>query len=92
MKNKTKSNQGSSEATLKAIGKKLAELRINKGFSSQISFATEYGLSHIQYWRMENGSANLTFKSLDRVLAIHGMTIEELFKTLSKTSRKSVAR
>jgi hypothetical protein len=31
---------------------------------------------------MEKGTANLTFKSLDKVLRIHGMTIEQLFITL----------
>jgi transcriptional regulator with XRE-family HTH domain len=81
------------EATLQAIGHRLIELRKKKGYDSQLQFAIDHGLSHIQYWRMERGVANLTFKSLDRVLAIHGLTIEQLFDSLAKRkSRKILAR
>jgi transcriptional regulator with XRE-family HTH domain len=70
--------------TLKEIGEKLAELRKQKGYKSQTDFALEYQLPQTQYWRMEKGNANLTFKSLDRVLAIHGLTITQLFQMLGK--------
>ena len=76
------------EQTLRRIGKKLAELRVKKGYESQVQFALDHGLSHIQYWRMERGAANLTFKSLDRVLAIHGISIEHLFDSLAKPKKK----
>lgn len=71
-------------STLDVIGKKLTELRLKKGYHSRIEFALDYDLSHIQYWRMEKGVANLTFKSLDKVLAIHGLTIEKLFDELAQ--------
>lgn len=76
--------KSSYNATLEAIGKKLTELRLKKGYHSRIEFALSHDLSHIQYWRMEKGAANLTFKSLDKVLAIHGLTIEKLFEDLAR--------
>lgn len=79
------------EITLQAIGDKLAELRLKKGYQSQMQFSVDHGLSHIQYWRMEKGAANLTFKSLDRVLSIHGLTIEQLFSSLSKKKSKTTS-
>jgi hypothetical protein len=78
------------EATLEAIGNSLTELRKKKGYDSQLQFAIDHGLSHIQYWRMERGVANLTFKSLDRVLAIHGLTIEQLFDSMKKRKSKKL--
>lgn len=65
--------------TLKLIGVKLVELRIRKGYNNRVDFALDFGLPHIQYWRMEKGAANITIKSLSKILNIHGLTIEEFF-------------
>jgi hypothetical protein len=86
-------SKASYEITLQTIGDKLAELRLKKGYQSQMQFSADHGLSHIQYWRMEKGAANLTFKSLDKVLSIHGLTIEQFFESISKKkTRKTVTR
>ena len=69
---------------LKTIGEHLRELRIAKGFDSQEQFATHHGLARVQYWRLERGVANLTFKTLAKILAIHGLTIEEFFEIILK--------
>jgi hypothetical protein len=68
--------------TLIMIGRKLTELRIKKGYKNRTDFILNYELSHIQYWRMEKGLANLTFKSLDKILEIHGLTIESFFEVM----------
>lgn len=69
---------------LELIGKKLLELRLQKGYTSHADFAADHDLPRIQYWRMEKGRANFTLKSLHKVVAVHGLTIEELFYLISK--------
>lgn len=61
------------------IGIRLAELRIKKGYSTIKEFARKYDLPEIQYWRIEKGKANVTLKSLVKILKIHGMSLQEFF-------------
>ena len=67
------------EELLPKIGMKLKQMRINKGYTSYEMFAWENKLSRIQYWKMERGT-NCTLKSLNRVLEIHHLTIDQFFK------------
>ncbi|MBD1398825.1 XRE family transcriptional regulator [Pontibacter sp. JH31] len=69
----------SEEEILKAIGNRLKAIRINKGYKSYESFALDHDLGRMQYWRLEKGEANLTMRSLLKVLAIHKMTLQEFF-------------
>ncbi|ALI98932.1 helix-turn-helix domain-containing protein [Rufibacter tibetensis] len=69
----------SDEEVLKAIGERLKAIRIQKGYTSYEDFAHGYDLGRMQYWRLEKGEANLTMKSLLRILSIHRMTIQEFF-------------
>jgi hypothetical protein len=80
-------DEASLAGILELIGKKLLELRLKKGYTSHADFAADFDLPRIQYWRMEKGRANFTFKSLHKVVAIHGMTIEELFYHISKEQK-----
>ena len=64
---------------LALIGHCLAELRIKKGFPTIKAFADRYDLPEIQYWRIEKGKANVTLKSLSRILHIHRLTLHEFF-------------
>lgn len=66
---------------LKAIGSKLRQIRIEKGYGSYDFFAWENKLSRIQYLNMEQGK-NFTLKSLLKVLDIHGMTLSDFFEKL----------
>ena len=61
------------------VGIRLAELRVQKGYPSIRAFASKFDLPQIQYWRMENGKANVTLKSLTKVLQIHRLTLHEFF-------------
>jgi transcriptional regulator with XRE-family HTH domain len=64
---------------LEQIGTKLRILREKKGYDSIKDFAMDHDLPMIQYWRIEKGKANLTLKSLNRLLAIHRVSMEEFF-------------
>jgi hypothetical protein len=61
------------------VGLRLAQLRINKGHATIKEFAQTYELPEIQYWRIEKGKANITLKTLTRILAIHNLSIHDFF-------------
>jgi hypothetical protein len=67
------------KSTLVGVGGALQELRIKKGFPTAKSFTEKYNLPEIQYWRMENGKANITLKSLYKILQIHNVSLQEFF-------------
>jgi transcriptional regulator with XRE-family HTH domain len=75
--------------SLVRIGARLTELRKQKGYSSHEDFAYDYDLPRVQYWRMEKGKANITLKSLHRILSIHKVTVEDFFCQLQKELKKS---
>jgi hypothetical protein len=64
------------------VGIKLAELREEKGFGTIKEFVTRYDLPEIQYWRIEKGKANITVKSLVKILAIHKLSPRDFFEML----------
>lgn len=64
---------------LAAVGTHLAELRQKKGYSTIKEFTDHYDLPEIQYWRIERGKANITLKSLSRILNIHRISIQDFF-------------
>lgn len=67
------------QPVLQQIGYKLKDLRQKKGYESIKDFAHDYDLPMIQYWRIEKGKANITLKSLDKLLTIHSVTMEDFF-------------
>ncbi|WP_338360105.1 helix-turn-helix transcriptional regulator [Yeosuana marina] len=69
------------DSRIMRVADKLERLRIEKGFTSYENFAIEYGISRMQYWRMEKGT-NFTFESLLKILDAHKMTLNEFFKDL----------
>lgn len=76
------------QSVLKRIGQRLADLRKAKGYTSYETFAYDHEIPRMQYWRMENGKTNLTFKSLMKLLAIHKITVDDFFASLPKESKK----
>lgn len=64
------------------VGAKLTELREEKGYPTIKEFVTRYDLPEIQYWRIEKGKANITVKSLVRILAIHKISPRDFFEML----------
>ena len=67
------------EVAIGRIGDGLKRLRLQKGYQSLSDFVRAFDLPMIQYWRMEAGKANITIKSLIKLLVIHGLAIEEFF-------------
>jgi transcriptional regulator with XRE-family HTH domain len=72
------------QSTLESIGHKLITLRKKKGYTSHEAFAMDNNLPRVQYWRLEKGKVNFTFRTLGKVLAVHKLTIEEFFFTLNE--------
>jgi transcriptional regulator with XRE-family HTH domain len=69
--------------TLVNVGNHLAELRRKKGFDTIKEFAGKYDLPEVQYWRIEKGKANVTLRSLTKILAIHRVSLQDFFCLLS---------
>lgn len=66
------------EKLLRLIGKRIRELRIDKGYSSQESFAYDAYIPRAQYGRYEAGT-NITILSLNKIIKFHKITLEEFF-------------
>ncbi|MCJ8166009.1 helix-turn-helix domain-containing protein [Pontibacter sp. E15-1] len=71
----------STDLRLRAIGERIRQLRVERGYSSYENFAFDNGLPRVGYGRHEKG-ANLTMASLLRILDIHGVTLREFFSGL----------
>lgn len=75
-------NEADFQKQLERIGRQLAELRKEKGYTSHETFAYDHDLSRVQYWRIEKVSTNHTLKGLMRILKIHDLTLKESFENL----------
>ena len=64
---------------IERVAKKIKELRIKAGYTSHENFAWDHNLSRVQYWRIESG-ANITLKTLLKILDIHKISLEDFFK------------
>jgi len=69
------------EIKISKIAEKIKLLRKEKGFTSYETFAFEYEINRVQYWRIEKGQ-NITLKTLIKVLSIHNLTLQEFFNDL----------
>jgi transcriptional regulator with XRE-family HTH domain len=69
------------EIKILEIAEKIKLLRKEKGFTSYETFAFEYEINRVQYWRIETGR-NITLKTLLKVLSIHKISLEDFFKDL----------
>ena len=63
------------------ISQKIKELRIKKGYTSAENFAYDNELNRVQYWRVESG-ANLTLKTLLKILDIHKISLTDFFQSI----------
>ena len=72
------------QKTLEDIGQKLTALRKKKGYTSHETFAYDFDLPRVHYWRIEKGKVNLTVKSLLKILSIHKVSLEEFFADKEK--------
>ncbi len=81
MSKKSSSKNTERDPRIIQAGKKLRELRIEKGFSSYEAFAWEHGINRVQYWRMENGQ-NFTLESLFKVLDAMKVSPKDFFQDM----------
>ncbi len=63
---------------IQLLGKRIKELRIQKGYSNYEYFAYEHNISRSQFGRYEKGE-DLRFSSLVRVVKAFDLTLEEFF-------------
>jgi transcriptional regulator with XRE-family HTH domain len=71
------------KAILVNVGNHLAELRRKKGYDTIKEFVSRYDLPEVQYWRIEKGKANVTLRSLTKILAIHRVSLQDFFCLLN---------
>jgi len=69
------------EIKISKIAEKIKLLRKEKGFTSYETFAFEYEINRVKYWRIEKDQ-NITLKTLIKVLSIHNLTLQEFFNDL----------
>lgn len=77
-KKKDKHTVLSTEEALKRLGKRIKQLRIQKGYTSYEYFAYDHDISRAQFGRYENGE-DLRFSSLLKVVNAFGISLEEFF-------------
>ncbi len=65
---------------LKKFGKKVKELRTQKGISSQITFANKAHLDRTYIGGIERGERNVGLKNVEKIAKAIGVNPEDLFK------------
>lgn len=66
------------EPELRELGRRIRQLRIDKGYSSAEKFAFDNHLSRVSYTKCETG-VNMTYMSLRKLLKVFGISIQEFF-------------
>ena len=77
MSKKETSNTGQ-DPRIVLVGKKIRELRKEKGYTSHENFAWEHDLPRVQYFRMEKGQ-NFRFESLLKILDAMEISLKDFF-------------
>lgn len=72
-----------------AVGKRLQQIRKEKGFNNYEHIAYELGMSRSAYYRLESGE-NFSLKTLLKVCKLLEVTLEEFFQGVQvpKVSKK----
>ena len=78
---KKKSQISVEDSRLSQIGNRVRALRKANTILSAEDFANEKGFDRVQYSRIENG-ANITMKTLLKVVDAHNITLKEFFSDL----------
>jgi transcriptional regulator with XRE-family HTH domain len=65
---------------LAKFGQRIIQLRKQKGFSSQITFANKAKMDRTYIGGIERGERNPTFEILEKLAKTLGVRIEDLFK------------
>ncbi len=65
---------------LRKFGKRVKELRLQKGITSQMALSFKAGLDRTYIGGIERGERNVGLKNIEKIAKALGMTISELFK------------
>ena len=65
---------------LKKFGKRVKELRLQKGITSQMALANKAGLDRTYIGGVERGERNVGLKNTEKIAKTLGVSIEELFR------------
>lgn len=62
------------------FGKRIKELRLQKGITSQMALANKAGLDRTYIGGIERGERNLALKNIEKIAMAFGISLEELFR------------
>jgi transcriptional regulator with XRE-family HTH domain len=65
---------------LKKFGKRVRELRLVKGITSQMDLANKAGLDRTYVSGIERGERNVALKNIEKIARALGVGTEELFR------------
>jgi len=65
---------------LKRFGKRIREIRLQKGITSQMTFAHKARLDRTYVGGIERGERNIGLRNIEKIAKTLGVNIEELFK------------
>jgi transcriptional regulator with XRE-family HTH domain len=74
-------NEGLTEPLLKALGRRIRELRTERGYSQE-GFADKCGVHRTFMGTIERGESNLSFQNIVKVTAALDVTLSALFAGL----------
>jgi len=76
---KSTSEKQDPEEIVKKIGKKMAMLRKELGYTNSDAFAYDQGINRSQYGKYEAGSQDMRVTTLIKMINKLGLTVEEFF-------------
>jgi transcriptional regulator with XRE-family HTH domain len=65
---------------LKKFGRRVNQLRLQKGITSQMDLANKAGLDRTYIGGVERGERNVGLKNIEKLAGAIGVSIEDLFK------------
>lgn len=65
---------------LKRFGRRVRDLRLRKGITSQMSLALKAGLDRTYIGGVERGERNVGLKNIEKIAKAIGVGVEELFR------------
>jgi transcriptional regulator with XRE-family HTH domain len=71
---------GKNSDILRRFGKRVRELRLKKGITSQMDLALKAGLDRAYIGGVERGERNIALVNIEKIAKALGLSVEELLK------------
>ena len=65
---------------LKKFGKRIQEIRVQKGITSQMALANKAGMDRTYVSAIERGERNVSLVNIEKLAKALGVTFEDLFR------------